>query len=73
MTFYQSFKIAVMARGESRPAYNALRFAAAAICRTCQAPIVRDWAPTDPTLANYHAGCRPGAGRLPYRAAEDRS
>lgn len=37
-------------------------------CNGCGQPLKRDWTPTDPTLTHYHAGCRPGAGRLPYRA-----
>jgi hypothetical protein len=36
-------------------------------CQGCHAPIRRTWAPPDPALSEYHAGCRPGAGRIPYQ------
>jgi hypothetical protein len=35
-------------------------------CLGCAEPIARAWQPLDPALAQYHAGCRPGAGRIPY-------
>lgn len=43
-------------------------------CAGCGDPIVRDYAPTDPTLVRCHAGCRPGAGRIAYNPPQrDRS
>jgi hypothetical protein len=39
-------------------------------CTGCGEPLTRDaaslmWA--DPILQHYHAGCRPGTGRIPYQ------
>lgn len=43
---------------------------AGTLCHGCGEPIIRsanapEW--QDLTLAEHHAGCRPGAGRIPYR------
>ena len=37
-------------------------------CQRCGEPILRDQ--PAPAPAGYHLGCRPGAGRIPYRLPE---
>lgn len=51
-------------------AHNATVDATGLTCRSCGEAILRAQPATDPSLVEYHAGCRPGTGRIPYRLPE---